>query len=78
MAKRPKPVHQMTEREFEERFPLGDEDAPHGLSEGAPLAARRSLPALRQSLRSMTCHRASGTGSALNARRAAIRAIASR
>ncbi len=27
MAKRPKPVHQMTEREFEERFPIGDEDA---------------------------------------------------
>ena len=27
MAKRPKPVHQMTERQFEERFPLGDEDA---------------------------------------------------
>lgn len=27
MAKRPKPVHQMTEREFETRFPLGDEDA---------------------------------------------------
>src|SRR5580704_10528084 len=27
MAKRPKPVHQMTEREFEERFPLGDDDA---------------------------------------------------
>jgi IS1 family transposase len=27
MAKRPKPVHQMTEREFETRFPIGDEDA---------------------------------------------------
>ena len=27
MAKRPKPVHQMTEREFENRFPIGDEDA---------------------------------------------------
>ena len=27
MAKRPKPVHQMTEREFEMRFPFGDEDA---------------------------------------------------
>lgn len=27
MAKRPKPVHQMTEREFEERFPVGDDDA---------------------------------------------------
>src|SRR5271170_969440 len=27
MAKRPKPVHQMTEREFETRFPFGDEDA---------------------------------------------------
>jgi ISXO2-like transposase domain/Transposase zinc-ribbon domain len=27
MAKRPKPVHQMTAREFEDRFPMGDEDA---------------------------------------------------
>jgi len=27
MANRPKPVHQMTERQFEERFPLGDDDA---------------------------------------------------
>jgi hypothetical protein len=27
MTKRPKPVHQMTEREFETRFPIGDEDA---------------------------------------------------
>jgi transposase-like protein len=27
MAKRPKPVHHMTEREFETRFPIGDEDA---------------------------------------------------
>jgi len=27
MAKRPKPVHQMTVHEFEERFPIGDEDA---------------------------------------------------
>jgi transposase-like protein len=27
MAKRPKPVPQMTEREFETRFPFGDEDA---------------------------------------------------
>ena len=27
MAKRPKPVHQMTERDFETRFPFGDEDA---------------------------------------------------
>jgi IS1 family transposase/transposase-like protein len=27
MAKRPKPVHQMTERDFETRFPIGDEDA---------------------------------------------------
>jgi hypothetical protein len=27
MANRPKPVHQMTEREFETRFPFGDEDA---------------------------------------------------
>jgi IS1 family transposase len=27
MARRPKPVHQMTEREFETRFPFGDEDA---------------------------------------------------
>jgi hypothetical protein len=27
VAKRPKPVHQMTEREFEARFPFGDEDA---------------------------------------------------
>lgn len=27
MAKRPKPVHQMTEREFETRFPIGDDDA---------------------------------------------------
>ena len=27
MARRPKPVHQMTEREFETRFPLDDEDA---------------------------------------------------
>jgi transposase-like protein len=27
MAKRPKPVHQMTEREFETRFPLDDDDA---------------------------------------------------
>src|SRR5271170_5121585 len=36
MAKRPKPVHQMTEREFETRFPLDDEDATH-----AYLKARR-------------------------------------
>ena len=36
MAKRPKPVHQMTEREFEERFPIGDDDAPK-----AYLKARR-------------------------------------
>src|SRR5271154_15592 len=36
MARRPKPVHQMTEREFEERFPLGDEEATH-----AYLKARR-------------------------------------
>ncbi|MGA8079562.1 MAG: IS1595 family transposase [Xanthobacteraceae bacterium] len=27
MAKRPKPVHHMTDREFEDRFPIGDEDA---------------------------------------------------
>src|SRR5580658_7519725 len=27
MVKRPKPVHQMTEREFETRFPIGDDDA---------------------------------------------------
>jgi hypothetical protein len=27
MAKRPKAVHQMTEREFETRFPIGDDDA---------------------------------------------------
>ena len=27
MAKRPKPVHQMTERQFETRFPIGDDDA---------------------------------------------------
>src|SRR5580698_5355052 len=27
MAKRPKPVHQMTEGQFEDRFPMGDEDA---------------------------------------------------
>ncbi len=27
MAKRPKPVHQMTEAQFEARFPVGDEDA---------------------------------------------------
>jgi hypothetical protein len=27
MAKRPKPVHQMTEGQFEARFPIGDEDA---------------------------------------------------
>jgi IS1 family transposase/transposase-like protein len=27
MARRPKPVHQMTECEFETRFPIGDEDA---------------------------------------------------
>lgn len=27
MAKRPKPVHQMTEAQFEDRFPQGDEDA---------------------------------------------------
>jgi hypothetical protein len=27
MAKRPKPVHQMTELEFETRFPIGDDDA---------------------------------------------------
>jgi transposase-like protein len=27
MAKHPKPVHQMTEREFETRFPIGDDDA---------------------------------------------------
>ncbi len=36
MAKRPKPVHQMTERQFEERFPLGDDEAPK-----AYLKARR-------------------------------------
>jgi transposase-like protein len=27
MANRPKPVHQMTERQFETRFPIGDDDA---------------------------------------------------
>jgi transposase-like protein len=27
MANRPKPVHQMTERQFETRFPFGDEDS---------------------------------------------------
>jgi hypothetical protein len=26
MAKRPKPIHQMTEAQFEDRFPMGDED----------------------------------------------------
>jgi IS1 family transposase len=36
MPKRPKPVHQMTEREFETRFPFGDDDAPR-----AYLKARR-------------------------------------
>jgi hypothetical protein len=36
MAKRPKPVHQMTERQFEDRFPLGDNEAPK-----AYLKARR-------------------------------------
>src|ERR1700678_2695865 len=36
MANRPKPVHQMTERQFEERFPLGDDDSPK-----AYLKARR-------------------------------------
>ncbi len=74
MAKRPKPVHQMTEREFEKRFPFGDDEL-QGLSEGPPLAAGRSLPALWQSRASMTCRRASGTGSARNALRAAITAI---
>jgi hypothetical protein len=36
MAKRPKPVHQMTERQFEDCFPLGDDNAPK-----AYLKARR-------------------------------------
>ena len=36
MPKRPKPVHQMTEREFETLFPFGDDDAPK-----AYLKARR-------------------------------------
>ena len=36
MPRRPKPVHQMTEREFETRFPFGDDDAPR-----AYLKARR-------------------------------------
>ena len=36
MAKRPKPVHQMTEGQFEAMFPMGDDDAPK-----AYLAARR-------------------------------------
>jgi transposase-like protein len=36
MAKRPKPVHQMTEREFETIFPFGEDDAPK-----AYLRARR-------------------------------------
>src|SRR5580692_6355456 len=36
MAKRPKPVHQMTERQFEAMFPFGDDDAPK-----AYLKARR-------------------------------------
>jgi transposase-like protein len=36
MAKRPKPVHQMTETQFEDCFPLGNEDAPK-----AYLKARR-------------------------------------
>jgi transposase-like protein len=36
MAKRPKPVHQMTEAQFEAMFPNGDDDAPK-----AYLAARR-------------------------------------
>src|SRR5579862_7012933 len=36
MAKRPKPVHQMTEAQFEDMFPMGDDDAPK-----AYLVARR-------------------------------------
>src|ERR1700758_4262762 len=36
MAKRPKPVHQMTEAQFEAMFPIGDDDAPK-----AYLKARR-------------------------------------
>jgi hypothetical protein len=36
VAKRPKPIHQLTEREFEDRVPIGDEDAPE-----AYLKARR-------------------------------------
>jgi len=36
MVKHPKAVHQMTEREFEERFPLGDDETPK-----AYLKARR-------------------------------------
>jgi transposase-like protein len=36
MAKRPKPVHQMTEGEFEDRFPMGDDETPK-----AYLKARR-------------------------------------
>jgi len=36
MAKRPKPVHQMTEAQFENMFPIGDDDAPK-----AYLRARR-------------------------------------
>jgi len=36
MAKRPKPVHQMTEAQFEDMFPMGDDDAPK-----AYLKARR-------------------------------------
>ena len=36
MAKRPKPVHQMSKAQFENMFPIGDDDAPK-----AYLKARR-------------------------------------
>ena len=74
MANRPKPVHQMTEREFETRFPFGDDDACK-----AYLKARRWPDGVRcpraAILLSMTCTPASGIGSARNAPLVALRAI---
>ena len=44
MAKRPKPVHQMTVAQFEATFP--DEDSLQGIFGRPPMAEGRPLPAL--------------------------------
>ena len=71
MKKHPKPVHQMTEAQFEAMFPMGDDEAPKAYL--GPAVGRRAftVPAAAI-LRSMTCRRASGIGSAGNVRQTVI------